>query len=124
MPKLAELSVFSGDGIKADGREIRSGGEDPEKLPVATVSPPGWAGPVCGWRRLKWREERVTLCRAAVIPGEPTPGRIPTLDKMKARQEESTRTGSALGGFALGLGVAGLYFALQLWILPVAGIPT
>ncbi|MFP6883780.1 MAG: hypothetical protein VCA40_05070 [Roseibacillus sp.] len=43
---------------------------------------------------------------------------------MKARQQESTRTGSVLGGFSLGLGVAGLYFALQLWILPAAGVPT
>jgi hypothetical protein len=64
------------------------------------------------------------LCRAAVTLGEPTPGRKPTSDKMKTRQEESTRTGSALGGFALGLGVAGLYLAVQLWILPAAGIPT
>ena len=79
---------------------------------------------VCGWRWLKWRKERLMLCRAAVIPGEPTPGRKPTPDKMKARQEESTRAGSALGGFALGLGVAGLYLAVQLWILPAAGIPT
>ncbi|HJM64984.1 MAG: hypothetical protein QF405_14630 [Roseibacillus sp.] len=43
---------------------------------------------------------------------------------MKARQEESTRTGRVLGGFALGLGVTGLYFVLQLWVLPAAGIPT
>ena len=43
---------------------------------------------------------------------------------MKARQAENTRTGHVLGGFAIGLGVAGLYFALQLWILPAAGIPT
>jgi hypothetical protein len=43
---------------------------------------------------------------------------------MKERQAENTRTGSVLGGFAIGLGVAGLYFALQLWILPAVGIPT
>ena len=81
-------------------------------------------GPVCGWRRLKWREERFMLCREAEIRGDPTPGRSPSPDNMKARQQESTRTGSVLGGFSLGLGVAGLYFALQLWILPAAGIPT
>ena len=49
---------------------------------------------------------------------------IPVPEDMKARQAENTRTGRVLGGFAIGLGVAGLYFALQLWILPAAGIPT
>ena len=48
----------------------------------------------------------------------------PVPEDMKARQAEKTRTGHVLGGFAIGLGVAGLYFALQLWILPAAGIPT
>ena len=52
----------------------------------------------------------------------PCPGPVP--EDMKARQAEKTRTGHVLGGFAIGLGVAGLYFALQLWILPAAGIPT
>ena len=43
---------------------------------------------------------------------------------MKAEQEEKTRSGSVAGGFAFALGLGGLYFALQLWILPAAGIPT
>ena len=34
------------------------------------------------------------------------------------------RKGGNLGGLLLGLGVVGLYFALQLWILPAAGVPT
>lgn len=45
MPELVGLSVFSGGGTKANGREARSGGDDPEKLPVATESSPGWARP-------------------------------------------------------------------------------
>ena len=73
---------------------------------------------------MKWREERLMLCREADVAGDPTPERSPTPDNMKARQEESTRTGRVLGGFALGLGVTGLYFVLQLWVLPAAGIPT
>ncbi|MDE0825867.1 MAG: hypothetical protein OSA48_03555 [Akkermansiaceae bacterium] len=36
----------------------------------------------------------------------------------------SHKKGSAMSGFVTVLGVAGIYFALQLWILPAAGIPT
>lgn len=43
---------------------------------------------------------------------------------VKTMQATKGKRGSALGGFAIGLGVAGIYFALQLWILPAAGIPT
>ena len=43
---------------------------------------------------------------------------------MKAEQEEKIRSGSVAGGFVFALGVGGLYLASQLWILPVAGIPT
>ena len=45
MSELAERSVSSGDGMKADGREIRSGGDDPGKLHVVTDSLPGWDRP-------------------------------------------------------------------------------
>lgn len=34
------------------------------------------------------------------------------------------KRGAALGGYLAVLGFAGIYFALQLWILPAAGIPT
>jgi hypothetical protein len=38
--------------------------------------------------------------------------------------ETKMEKGSALSGFLMVLGFAGIYFALQLWILPAAGIPT
>ena len=34
------------------------------------------------------------------------------------------KPGSALSGFLMSLGVVGAYLALQLWILPAAGVPT
>ena len=34
------------------------------------------------------------------------------------------KSGSALSGFLVTLGIVGAYFALQLWILPAAGVPT
>ena len=34
------------------------------------------------------------------------------------------KSGSALSGFLVMLGIVGAYFALQLWILPAAGVPT
>jgi hypothetical protein len=37
---------------------------------------------------------------------------------------KSTRRGSALSGFAMMIGIVGVYLALQLWVLPAAGIPT
>jgi len=37
---------------------------------------------------------------------------------------EDQKKGSALSGFLTVLGVAAVYFALQLWILPAAGIQT
>jgi len=43
---------------------------------------------------------------------------------VKTIQAKKGKRGSALGGFAIGLAVAGIYLALQLWILPAAGIPT
>jgi hypothetical protein len=39
-------------------------------------------------------------------------------------KEGSHRKGSALSGLLTGIGVVGIYFALQLWILPAAGIQT
>jgi len=64
------------------------------------------------------------LCTKAGLAEANTPCAGPASEDMKARQAENTRPGSVLGGLAIGLGVAGLYFALQLWILPAAGIPT
>lgn len=34
------------------------------------------------------------------------------------------KKGSALSGVLTVIGVVGLYLALQLWILPAAGVPT
>ena len=44
------------------------------------------------------------------------------LPSMKSKR--SARVGGALGGFVMTLGVVGVYLALQLWLLPAAGIPT
>ena len=34
------------------------------------------------------------------------------------------KSGSILGGFLWSLGFVAVYLALQLWILPAAGVPT
>ena len=87
---------------RADGGSASSA-RDGSRLP-----PPG---------ELKYREVRRKLF--------PERGRIGSSPvKMNADREQSTRTGSVVGGFAFALGLGGLYFALQLWILPAAGIPT
>lgn len=36
----------------------------------------------------------------------------------------TTKPGSALSGFLFSMGILGGYLALQLWILPAAGVPT
>ncbi len=44
---------------------------------------------------------------------------------MKAREDRDNRKPRGfLGGFLVAGGIVGLYLALQLWILPAAGIPT
>ena len=44
---------------------------------------------------------------------------------MKAREDRDHRKPRGfLGGFLVAGGIVGLYLALQLWILPAAGIPT
>ena len=44
---------------------------------------------------------------------------------MKARGDRDHRKPRGfLGGFLVAGGIVGLYLALQLWILPAAGIPT
>lgn len=45
---------------------------------------------------------------------------VPEQDSEKV----APRKGSALSGFLTVLGFVGVYFALQLWILPAAGIQT
>ena len=48
-----------------------------------------------------------------------------TSQSMKAREDRDHRKpGGFLGGFLVAGGIVGLYLALQLWILPAAGIPT
>jgi hypothetical protein len=42
----------------------------------------------------------------------------------KVNSNANAKTGSALSGFLIALGVVGGYLALQLWILPAAGVPT
>jgi len=40
-------------------------------------------------------------------------------------EAEETKGGKGkFGGLLLPLGLIGLYFAMQLWILPAAGVPT
>lgn len=43
---------------------------------------------------------------------------------MTPKQPNKEKAGSALGGFAMAIGVVGIYLALQLWILPAAGVST
>ncbi len=44
---------------------------------------------------------------------------------MKVREDRNHRKPRGfLGGFLVAGGIVGLYLALQLWILPAAGIPT
>ncbi len=64
------------------------------------------------------------LCANTEFPRAIATCPSPVSEDMKERKVGNTGAGSVLGGFAIGLGVAGLYFALQLWILPAAGIPT
>lgn len=48
-----------------------------------------------------------------------------TSQSMKARGDRDHRKPRGfLGGFLVAGGIVGLYLALQLWILPAAGIPT
>lgn len=38
--------------------------------------------------------------------------------------QANQKKGSALSGVLTAIGLVGLYFALQLWILPAVGVPT
>lgn len=41
-----------------------------------------------------------------------------------SRPEVREPRGSVLSGFVVSAGMVGVYLALQLWILPAAGVPT
>ena len=69
-------------------------------------------------------ENRGKLCRVLTAWTGPFGAMSARPVFVKTMQATKGKRGSALGGFAIGLGVAGIYFALQLWILPAAGIPT